>query len=67
LVAEVVHGDPYRFSDPARFRSRHGGKDRHAFPMPLKVYDETIRVLKSAMRKARLGHDEELGCAQATG
>ncbi len=61
MVAEVVHGAPYRFSDPARFSFAHGGKDRHPFPVPLKVYDETIRVLKSAVQKARLGQDEELG------
>lgn len=61
MVAEVVHGAPYRFSDPARFSFAHGGKDRHPFPVPLKVYDETIRVLKSALHKARLGHEEELG------
>jgi uncharacterized protein len=61
MVAEVVHGAPYRFSDPARFSFAHGGKDRHPFPVPLKVYDETIRVMKSAVQKARLGQDEELG------
>ncbi|MDB5539268.1 MAG: hypothetical protein JWQ89_995, partial [Devosia sp.] len=60
MVAEVVHGTPYRFSDPARFSLAHGGKDGHPFPVPLKVYDETIRVLKSAVGKARLGRDEEL-------
>jgi hypothetical protein len=61
MVAEVVHGAPYRFSDPARFSFAHGGKDRHPFPLPLRVYDETIRVLKSAVSKARLGREEELG------
>jgi hypothetical protein len=61
LVAEVVHGALCRFADPARFSIAHGGKDRHPFPVPLKVYDETIRVLKSAVQKARLGRDEELG------
>ncbi|TIW33609.1 MAG: DUF763 domain-containing protein [Mesorhizobium sp.] len=60
MVSEVVHGAPYRFSDPARFSLAHGGKDRHPFPVPLKVYDETISVLKSAVGKARLGRDEEL-------
>jgi uncharacterized protein len=59
-VAEVVHGAPYRFSDPARFSVAHGGKDRHPFPVPLKVYDSTINVLKTALRKAELGHFEEL-------
>jgi len=61
LVAEVVHGAPCRFADPARFSFAHGGKDRHPFPVPIKVYDETIHVLKSAVRKAKLGREEELG------
>lgn len=61
LVAEVLHGAPCRFSDPGRFSLAHGGKDRHPFPVPLKVYDETIGVLKSAVHKARLGRDEEIG------
>jgi hypothetical protein len=61
MVAEVVHGTPCRFTDPARFSFAHGGKDRHPYPVPLKVYDETIRVLKSAVQNARLGRDEELG------
>ena len=59
-VAEVIHGAPYRFADPARFAMAHGGKDGHPFPVPLTVYDETIRVLKYAVAKARLGSSEEL-------
>jgi hypothetical protein len=61
MVAEVLHGAPYRFSDPARFSFAHGGKDRHPFPVPIRVYDQTIRVLKSAVEKAKLGREEELG------
>jgi hypothetical protein len=61
MVAEVVHGAPGRFADPARFSFAHGGKDRHPFPVPLRVYDETIRVLKTAIRHAKLGQDERLG------
>ena len=59
-VAEIVHGAPYRFSDPARFSVAHGGKDRHPYPVPLKVYDRTISVLKTAVHRAKLGHSEEL-------
>ena len=61
MVAEVMHGAPCRFTDPARFSIAHGGKDRHPFPVPIKVYDETIKVLKSAVQAAKLGRDEELG------
>jgi hypothetical protein len=60
MVAEVVHGAPYRFTDPARFSFAHGGKDRHPFPVPLKVYDETIAVMKTAISKAKLGQDDKL-------
>ena len=60
LVSEVVHGAPCRFSDPARFSFAHGGKDRHPFPVPTRVYDETIRVLKTAVQNAKLGATDEL-------
>jgi hypothetical protein len=55
-----VHGAPYRFTDPARFSFALGGKDRHPFPVPLKVYDETISVMKAAVQKAKLGQDDRL-------
>jgi hypothetical protein len=64
LVAEVVHGTPTRFSDPARFSFAHGGKDGHPFPVPLRVYDETIRVLKGAVERAKLGNSDRLAAIQ---
>jgi uncharacterized protein len=64
LVAEVVHGTPSRFSDPARFSMAHGGKDGHPFPVPLRVYDETIRVLKNAVDRAKLGNADRLHAIQ---
>jgi hypothetical protein len=64
MVAEVVHGAPCRFTDPARFSLAHGGKDRHPYPVPTLVYDRTIAVMKSAVRKAKLGNEEELAAIQ---
>jgi len=61
LVAEVVHGAPSRFSDPARFSFAHGGKDRHPFPVPLKTYDQSIAVLRDALDRARVGDVEKMG------
>jgi hypothetical protein len=60
FVAEVVHGAPSRFSDPARFSFALGGKDGHPFPVPIKVFDETIGVLKRAVNRAKLGASEGL-------
>ncbi|HYJ96060.1 MAG TPA: DUF763 domain-containing protein, partial [Vicinamibacterales bacterium] len=60
LIAEVVHGTPTRFDDPARFAFAHGGKDGHPFPVPLRVYDQSISVLRRALDLAKLGHSEKL-------
>ena len=60
LVAEVVHGAPSRFNDPARFSFAHGGKDGHPFPVPLKTYDESLAVFRRALDAAKLGHTEKL-------
>jgi hypothetical protein len=60
LVAEVVHGAPSRFSDPARFSFAHGGKDGHPFPVPLKTYDESIAVLRRSLDAAKIGDTEKL-------
>jgi hypothetical protein len=60
LIAEVVHGTPTRFDDPARFAFAHGGKDGHPFPVPLKVYDQSISVLRRALDSAKLGRSDKL-------
>jgi hypothetical protein len=59
LVSEVIHGTPSRFKDPARFSFAHGGKDGHPFPVPTKVYDETISTLQIAVQKAKLGNSDK--------
>ncbi|WP_143310940.1 DUF763 domain-containing protein [Chitinophaga vietnamensis] len=59
LVSEVIHGTPSRFEDPARFSFAHGGKDGHPFPVPVRVYDETISTLKNALYKAKIGESDK--------
>ena len=61
FVAEVVHGTPTRFSDPARFSFALGGKDRQPFPVPLKTYDESINVLQSSLDAAKIGDSDKTG------
>jgi hypothetical protein len=60
LVAEVIHGTPTRFQDPARFSFAHGGKDGHPFPVPLKTYDATIEVLRRGLDQAKVGMTDRL-------
>ena len=60
LIAEVIHGTPTRFNDPARFAFAHGGKDSHPFPVPLKTYDESIAVLRRSLDAAKVGNTEKV-------
>ncbi len=62
LVSEVIYGTPSRFNDPARFSFAHGGKDGHPFPVPLKIYDESIRILRDSIEKSKLGYKDKSEC-----
>ncbi|MGN0729518.1 DUF763 domain-containing protein [Treponema sp.] len=62
LISEVINGTPSRFKDPARFSFAHGGKDGHPFPVPLKIYDESIRILGDAIEKSKLGYSDKSKC-----
>jgi hypothetical protein len=64
LVSEVIHGTSSRFSDPARFSFAHGGKDGHPFPVPLKVYDETIEIFDKAITRSKLGYKDKSAALQ---
>ncbi len=54
LVSEVIHGTQSRFKDPARFAFAHGSKGGNPFPVPTKVYDETIEMLQKSVNAAKL-------------
>jgi hypothetical protein len=60
LVSEIIYGTPTRFEDPARFSFAHGGKDGHPFPVPLKIYDETITTLQRAINRAKIGNSDKV-------
>lgn len=60
LVSEIIYGTPTRFEDPARFSFAHGGKDGHPFPVPIKIYDETIDTLQRAINRAKIGNSDKI-------
>lgn len=62
LVSEVIYGTPSRFRDPARFSFAHGGKDGHPFPVPTRIYDESIRILGDAVEHSKLGYQDKSDC-----
>ena len=67
LVSEVIYGTPTRFEDPARFSFAHGGKDGHPFPVPTKVYDETIQILKTSVEKAKIRYYDKQRAIKSIG
>jgi len=54
LLAELLHGAPVSWRDPARYAFAHGGKDGHPFPVDRVTYDRSIELLQTAVRRARL-------------
>lgn len=60
LLAEVVHGAGASCRDPARFSYAHGGKDGHPYPVDRSTYDQSIQVLRDAIRRAKVGDRDRL-------
>jgi len=60
LIAELAYGAEPSYQDPARFGFAHGGKDGIPYPVDRPLYDQTIDLLERAIRKAKLGHTDEL-------
>ncbi|NLU22817.1 MAG: DUF763 domain-containing protein [Phycisphaerae bacterium] len=72
LIAELIYGTPacrrditkrWSPSDPGTFSYAVGGKDGHPFPVDRQAYDESIALLESAVRRAKIdpaGKDQAL-------
>jgi hypothetical protein len=72
LISELVYGIPacrrdisrcWSPGDPATFSYAHGGKDGYPFPVDRPTYDQSIALLESAVRRARIdpaGKDQAL-------
>ena len=54
LVSEVIYGAKPSYEDPARYSFAHGGKDSIPYPVDRPTYDQTIEILKAAVRKSRI-------------
>ena len=59
LVGEVIYGAAPSYEDPARYSFAHGGKDATPYPVDRNTYDDTIMMLASAVRKAKITSAEK--------
>ena len=80
LLAEVIFQDPVSHRDPSQsardtpkwadYAFAHGGKDGTPFPVDRQGYDRNIHILTEAVRRAKLGENEQFRAlkrlAQAT-
>lgn len=60
LLAELLYGTPASTRDPARFSFAHGGKDGHPYPVDRGAYDGTVRYLRGALDRARIGRGDRV-------
>ncbi|WP_425340326.1 DUF763 domain-containing protein [Ammoniphilus resinae] len=60
MVAEITHGTRPSFEDPVRYAFAHGGKDKIPFPVSRRDMEHSFGVLRTAVEKAKLGHQEKL-------
>ncbi|MBI4143370.1 DUF763 domain-containing protein, partial [Candidatus Woesearchaeota archaeon] len=61
LASELIYGTEISWKDPAKFSFALGGKDKIPYEIGRKHYDETIDIMKNAIKDAKLGSKERLG------
>jgi len=59
LTAEIIYGAQPSYEDPARYSFAHGGKDATPYPVDRKTFDQTIEIMKNAVKKTRLPLSEK--------
>lgn len=67
LTAELIYGTKTSVRDPARFSFAHGGKDGTPYPVDRENYDNTIEVLHTALKRAKLERSEKLDALKRLG
>ncbi|MBI2421175.1 MAG: DUF763 domain-containing protein [Candidatus Levybacteria bacterium] len=59
LVSEIIYGAEPSYQDPARYSFAHGGKDATPYPIDRQTYDQTIEILQTTVRKAKINPIEK--------
>jgi len=61
LISEMVYGEKPCWKDPVKYSFCVGGKDGVPYPVDRKSYDETIEILRNAIKQAKVGDKTKLG------
>jgi hypothetical protein len=55
LVAELIYGEKPSWEDPVKYSFAYGGKDGVPFPVNRKAMDDSIILLRDAVKAAKIG------------
>jgi hypothetical protein len=64
LVAELIYGKKPSWRDPVKYSFAYGGKDGVPYPVDRKAMDESIQILRQAIRGAKVGDKEKIRSLQ---
>jgi len=64
LISELIYGEKPSWKDPVKYSFCVGGKDGVPFPVDRTTYDETIEILESAIKQAKVGGKEKINAVK---
>jgi Uncharacterized conserved protein len=57
LISEIIYGSPASWRDPIKYTFAHGGKDGVPYPVNKKVYENSISILRDAIKRANIRNE----------
>jgi len=60
LISDLVYGKRASWKDPVKYTFAHGGKDKIPYPVDRKLMDNNTKLLKNAIRQAKLGENDKI-------
>ena len=60
LISDIIYGDKPSWVDPVKYSFAVGGKDGVPYPVDKKAMDESIVLLMSSIRQAKVGDKEKI-------
>ena len=64
LISDIIYGTKASWKDPVKYSFAHGGKDGIPYPVDRPTYDCSIKILKNAIRQAKLGEKDRLNALE---
>lgn len=60
LISDIIYGKKPSWKDPVKYSFAHGAKDNIPRPVDRKLMDNNTKLLRNAIREAKLGNKDKL-------